>query len=404
MTLNSYARLNLKSGEAYLRRDRVQDLKRIDAIIFDCDGVLIDIRESYDKAISKSTAFIFEGLTGLKIPEDFISNEIIFLFRMSGGFNNDWDIVYGSLMFLLSNMPKGQRKKLTDLIARLSHIENPAKRFLAIREAAAEGALNISYSDLEILKMRLKDFTRLLDETGAASVDRAILSSGAIDEGSYSLIRDFINGSGGVGGSIVARIFEEIFCGPILFEDIYGINPEIYFGAGMIDKGKPIINRETLEHLSSLIRGPRFGIASGSRFKSAKHVLGDILNLFDQKAQVFLDDIEMLEDEYLKRGFIKVSLKKPNPYSLLKSSRSLEPFRLALFVGDSMEDVMAVERARRLDPRFIFAGVYEYTGLREMVREGFLKFKCDIILPSVNDIPYLIELVRGGSIERSGAL
>lgn len=395
---NKYITFKLETGEAYLRRDRIGSVRAIDAIIFDCDGVLIDIRDSYDKAISKSVAFIFEGITGLKIPENLVSDETIFLFRRSGGFNNDWDIVYGSLMFLLSNLPENQRRKLAELMAPLLPIRSAAERLSAMREKVGANAFNISYDELDRLRENLKDFTELLDETGAASVDRAILSSGIVMESFYNILKTFINGFGGVGESIVATVFEEIFCGSNLFEEIYGVKPEINFGRGMIDNGKPAIRRETLERLSSLIGESRFGIASGSRFKSAKHVLRDILDYFNPEAQVFLDDIERVEEEYLKRGFLKINFKKPNPYSLFKSSWSLEPFRLALFVGDSMEDAMAVEKARKLDSRFMFAGIYGYAGLREEIKEEFLRFKCDLILPSVNDIPHIIEWVRGGRI------
>ena len=36
----------------------VNDIKNIDAIIFDCDGVLVDITESYDTAINLSLIHI----------------------------------------------------------------------------------------------------------------------------------------------------------------------------------------------------------------------------------------------------------------------------------------------------------------------------------------------------------
>ncbi|MCX8171607.1 MAG: hypothetical protein N3E47_06545, partial [Candidatus Bathyarchaeota archaeon] len=382
----------------YLRRDDMERFGYVDAIIFDCDGVLIDIRESYDRAISKTVALIFEGLTGFKIPEDLISNEIIFLFRRSGGFNNDWDTVYGSLMFLLSSLPREHQRRLARLMEPLLNVRSASRRFLAIKDMVGVGTFDMSRSDLERLRLDLKEFTRLLNETGPVSVDRVILSSGLVAESFYNLLRAFINGSGGVGENIIARVFEEIFCGPKIFEEIYGVKAEIYFGCGMIDNGKPIISRETLEQLSSLIGEFRFGVASGSRFKSTRHVLRDILDLFNPEAQVFLDDIERVEEEYLKRGFLKVNLKKPNPYSLFKSSWSLEPFRLALFVGDSMEDAIAAEKAESLDPRFMFAGVYGYTSLREEMKEEFLKFKCDLVLPSVNEIPHVIKWVRGGGV------
>ncbi|MEM3173910.1 MAG: hypothetical protein QXU02_03385 [Candidatus Bathyarchaeia archaeon] len=162
---NKYITFKLESGEAYLRRDRIGSVRAIDAIIFDCDGVLIDIRDSYDKAISKSVAFIFEGITGLKIPENFVSDETIFLFRRSGGFNNDWDIVYGSLMFLLSNLSENQQRKLAELMAPLLHVRSAAERFSAIKEKASANTFNVSRNELDGLRENLKDFTKLLDET-----------------------------------------------------------------------------------------------------------------------------------------------------------------------------------------------------------------------------------------------
>ena len=36
--------------------------QKFDSIIFDCDGVLVDITESYDLAIDKTTAIRFERI------------------------------------------------------------------------------------------------------------------------------------------------------------------------------------------------------------------------------------------------------------------------------------------------------------------------------------------------------
>ena len=103
MTLEEYLKINFENGEAYIRRDRISQIKEVDGIVFDCDGVLIDIRESYNKAISKSVTYILEKMTGFPFSEDLFSNEIIHMFRATGGFNDDWDTVYGIVMFAEQN-------------------------------------------------------------------------------------------------------------------------------------------------------------------------------------------------------------------------------------------------------------------------------------------------------------
>lgn len=390
---NNYITLELKSGSAYIRADRVEAIKSIDTVIFDCDGVLIDIRESYNRAISRTVVQLFEWLVGYKIPETIISDEMIFLFRRSGGFNSDWDIVYGALMFLLCKLPEKTLRHLSKLMEPLMQIEDAAERLFTIREKIHLNKEGYGLNSLENITAELREFTALLDATGAASVDRAILDSGMAPKEVYETLKNFLVGSGKVGGSIIATAIEEIFCGSSLFEEMYGAKPKIYFGRGMVENGKLVIKRETLERLSLMIGKMRFGIASGSKISPAKYILGDLLKLFNPKAQIFLDNIEEEESRYAKMG-LKVNLKKPNSYSLLESARGLEPFNMVLYVGDSMEDAIMVREAVKKDPRFLFAGVYEYTGMSDKALKEFLKFECDLILPSVNDIPDIIEAFR----------
>ncbi|MEM1550650.1 MAG: hypothetical protein QXX56_02735 [Candidatus Bathyarchaeia archaeon] len=386
-----YIRIGFDLGDAYVKESKLKDIKRIDAVIFDCDGVLIDVRETYDKAISKTVKWIFEALTGHLIPEELVSDEIIFLFRRSGGFNDDCDIAYGILMFLLCEMPIKFLRELTEMVGLLRHEKGVAERIKTIKEKTYGENINF---DVKILSENLKKFTLMLDETGVNSVDRAIFSSKNTPKEIYFLLKDFLYGSKRVGESVITTVFEEIFCGAELFRKMYGIEPRFFYGLGTINNSKIIINPETFSRLSTLISGARFGIVSGSRFAPAKYVLGFLLDLFNQKALVFLDDIEKIEGEYLNRGLLKVGLRKPNPYPLFKSAWGLEPFRMALYVGDSMEDALTVDRANKLDPRFIFAGVYMYTGARDKALGEFLKFGCDIISPSANEIPFIIEAVR----------
>ncbi|MBS7649457.1 hypothetical protein KEJ17_07455, partial [Candidatus Bathyarchaeota archaeon] len=201
--LERYVTLDLEAGRAYINKDRIRDVGKIDAAIFDCDGVLIDIKDSYNIAISKAVAQIFERLTGCKIPEKLISDEIIFLFRRSGGFNNDWDTVYGALMFLLSELPEAAHKRLGETIGKLMSEKSAAKRLLAIKEGNRMNASEIIIDSPENLLAKLRESASLLDATGIHSVDRIILASGKVSKEFYDLLRDFLYGSAKVGERVI---------------------------------------------------------------------------------------------------------------------------------------------------------------------------------------------------------
>ena len=75
----------------------------MDVLIFDMDGVLIDVSRSYRKTIQRTIQIYLEtclGFTGSR--GSWATNEEISLFKSVGGFNNDWDLTSGVLLYLLS--------------------------------------------------------------------------------------------------------------------------------------------------------------------------------------------------------------------------------------------------------------------------------------------------------------
>ncbi|MFB5608435.1 MAG: phosphatase, partial [Candidatus Nitrosomaritimum yanchengensis] len=54
--------LSLYKPGIYLVDSVLETLEESDAIIFDCDGVLIDITKSYDLTIDKTTKYVLEKL------------------------------------------------------------------------------------------------------------------------------------------------------------------------------------------------------------------------------------------------------------------------------------------------------------------------------------------------------
>ncbi|MCW4019918.1 MAG: hypothetical protein NWF14_01625 [Candidatus Bathyarchaeota archaeon] len=399
MLPKGYVVLNVSGGDAYVRKDRLNELRRADGVVFDCDGVLVDVRNSYNRAISKAVVYLLGGLTGCAVPEGLISDGVIFLFRRSGGFNCDRDTVYGILMFMLSKMPREPRNKLRKLVERAVMQPDLLKRFSLVREAVKNelkpDGLDVGF--FEGLVDELKGFTGVLDETGPASVDKNLLEGSGASESFvafYNAMKQFLYQPAEVGKSIVATIFEEFFCGPELVQKTYGVEPRFYAGSGMVENETVIIQAETLDRLTSVLGKANIGVASGSMFEPRRHVLGGLLEKFNPEALVFLDVVEEAERERSKRECSAVNLKKPHPFSLIKAAEAFGSFNCALYVGDSMEDALMAREARKLDERFLFVGVYRYSGVEDIVLRGFLEAGCDTVIPSVNELPYVLEAVR----------
>ena len=64
-----------------------------DAVVLDIDGVLVDVADSYRRAIVESIERIY-GET--------IGNEDVQAFKDAGGFNNDWELTYAAALYVLA--------------------------------------------------------------------------------------------------------------------------------------------------------------------------------------------------------------------------------------------------------------------------------------------------------------
>ena len=81
------------------------NINNIDTIIFDCDGVLIDTKKSYDKCIELTISYILKNILNKKFSKFEISKITIDQFRQTGGFNNDYKCCYIIILKILSMMP-----------------------------------------------------------------------------------------------------------------------------------------------------------------------------------------------------------------------------------------------------------------------------------------------------------
>ena len=65
----------------------------VDAVVLDIDGVLVDVADSYRRAIVESVDRVY-GET--------IEREWIQAFKDAGGFNNDWELTYAAALYVLA--------------------------------------------------------------------------------------------------------------------------------------------------------------------------------------------------------------------------------------------------------------------------------------------------------------
>lgn len=71
---------------------------KIDSLIFDCDGVLVDVGRSYRKAV-QLTANYFLGQNLIKLSD-------INIIKGLTGYNNDWDTTYALIKLVQKKIPK----------------------------------------------------------------------------------------------------------------------------------------------------------------------------------------------------------------------------------------------------------------------------------------------------------
>ena len=393
---DKYLKMRIGRGDAYIIPGCIEKLRKCDAIIFDCDGVLIDVRASYTKATIEAVKYFVNELTGIIIPSDDKINEIIYLFKKSGGFNNEWDIVYSILVFAFNRFPVDYQEEFVDLV---NHGKSKEMRdfFYYVKDGLSNQVGTFKLKNVwKEVEEELLEFVLKRDSSGILSVEKELEiipnTTGKTNERSVA-VKQFLNYPGNVGESLLTTVFEEIFCGPQLFERVYKLKPRFYDRLGLIEEEKIILTTKSLTEIESRIERDNLGMATGRGYSLVKYTLGDTLDRFNSRACIFSDNIE----EYERRksnAEEKVNLKKPHPFSLLKAVEELNSFQFAMYVGDSMEDILMVKRANEVLPRFISVGVYAASDFREELILDFFEADTDVILPSVNELPYLIRKVQ----------
>ncbi len=321
--------LSRKQDGLYIDDSVIDILKTSDGIIFDCDGVLIDITKSYDLTIIKTTKYILENIS--KINDSInIDSKIIDGFKSTGGFNDEVDLTYASIISIVAakKLQRDQRELIFEVI-------------------------------------------KNCDTSGIISAEKYIEKLTEIDE-----IKNKLSYPGTHHDNLLYKIFDQIFYGPELYEKLFKIKSN-FSESGLIENDIVIISDSLISKLK-LKFNSKISIVTGRGKESVRYSLKKLLNQFD------LDNSTFLEDE-------SRNIAKPNPSSLIRSIKGMGSNN-SILVGDSMEDLIMAKKATEQGYKTTFCGIIGTSKNPQEKFELFEKNGALVVLESINVLPKVLNL------------
>lgn len=312
---------------------KIEKIKQLDSIVFDCDGVLIDVSNSYDLAIKKTVDFIIKEMAQVN-ESGLVTTSMIEGFKATGGFNDEIDVTYALILSVVSAKKKNE----------------PFPKFV-----------------LRVIENA--------DQTGIKSVEKYIdnINIDVFD------IRKKLAYPSKKFQNPLSSIFDEMFYGSELYLQLYKRKPQFFDGLGLIENDIVLLNKDLAQSLHDKF-DKKIAIVTGRGLLSAKYSLKDLFDEFD------LINSRFLEDEPREMA-------KPNPQSLISAINGMNG-KNSLYVGDSMEDYIMARKANESGIPTIFCGVYGTSKDQNAKRSLFESNNADMIVKSIDLIPKTLNLVR----------
>ena len=318
-----------KQKGVFISDSIIDSINSSNGIIFDCDGVLIDVTQSYDLAIIKTTKYVLENL--FDIPNALeITSKIIDGFKATGGFNDEVDLTYASIISLYT----ARKLKLDERDFIFKVIEN-------------------------------------CDSSGIISAEKYIQTKTQINE-----VKDKLSYPGTHHENPLYKIFDQIFYGPTLYKKLFKIKSE-FNEPGLIENDSVILTPQLIFNLKEKYKS-KIAIVSGRGKESVRFSLKNLLDEFDLEHSAFLED-EPRE------------MAKPSPKSLARCINGMN-CNTCLYVGDSMEDLIMAKKVTEDGLKTIFCGIIGTSKNPQKKLEIFEKNGAHLVIESINLLPKVLNL------------
>jgi phosphoglycolate phosphatase-like HAD superfamily hydrolase len=329
-------------------------MKNKKLIVFDMDGVLIDVSKSYRETVRETARLFFKmAPSSGKLPEPLFPLKDLAAVKQSGGLNNDWDLscLVISLLFNEIEKPPVYERK------------DPWHRY---RET-------IGQCDVAALAEFLKSTSTPL----AALLRKAGKTKNAFIYGLYT---------GDVGsGNIIKQIFQEVYLGKDLFEATYGQVPQFYLDEGFNQREQLLVDKHILEELAT---NHILAIATGRPRAEANYPL-DRFGIRKYFASIMALEDCLVEEERLRETLTKkVSLSKPDPFMLDAIAETHKDlFTESYYIGDLPDDMIAAKKS---------AGGYKAVGMtmaapdKNILKKELLRAGADSIIEDMGQLKSLL--------------
>ena len=298
----------------------------IDAVIFDMDGVLLDITQSIRVVNCLAVPYYLRTVLGWPAPDDLLTSADIEMFKNAGGFNDDWDLTYALVLHYVS---KGH--------------EHPN---------AAPETLNVFQPKLSRYAARIQDrggWLRAAEEIAFEHLTREDRLAVETDYRKY----------------LIKQIFQEMFAGEYC-ERIYGFPPTLYTGRGFINEDKPLLD------LSKLPTDKILGVQTGRTYEEA------MIGLEFCGLEKIIPETSVITK---RDGF-----HKPQPGGLARLAERLG-FSHAIYIGDTLDDLKAVQNFNQAHGPATFLSAQVLTGPAGAANEKlFRNSGADIVAADVNAV------------------
>lgn len=308
------------------------EFRNVRILIFDIDGVLVYVGDSYRKAIVETVQWYFSEGIGLGLKKNLIQEKDIQAFKLAGNFNDDWELTYGITLCFL-----------TKLISELR--EN---------------------QDME-LELDLREIAKKIEENG-----------GGLGGTEKTLERKFGENLKTAKKfcfyKLIKEVFQEFYLGRELFKKKYKKTTIFVDSNGFITDEKSLITPETLERIA---RNYYMGIATGRERFEVEFMLKahGFAKFFDDELIVAREDSR---------------IRKPDPYPLLECKEricrkyNLDKETPTVYIGDIPDDIIAAKNAKFYSIGCL-SGISDSEG-RDKLRKEFEKLKCDLIIDSAEEL------------------
>ncbi len=320
MFISSYQNISTSAGNIQIKTDLYDKLNSVDSIIFDYDGVLVDVAESIMQVHNRTADLYFSRYGWIK-TDCMVTYEDVELFKLAGGFNNDWELACAWAMFYWAKHET--TKSIDGEYLRLSY-----PPFIDFIIDIAEAGGGISSMEKVI-------------GTICTDVELGIIQS------KYNKDK-------------LIHLFKQIYAGKHSFE-MYGIKSDMPFD-GFITADKPILNTKLMP------KNLQFGIATGRTAGEAS--VGIKLMGWEE---YFPNRYVVTEDD----GYLK-----PDP-NILKLAVDRMGVCNPVYIGDTPDDLLTATKYSESNNKMISCMVK--TGLKNPDIESiFVNQNADIIADNVN--------------------